>query len=319
MADVAERIASLSPEKRKALELLLKGTQVKSVAVAEPQVEEPADDDGEIQLLDEYSAAPEEVKKNYKRFYDRVTRQLNASDYGQFSFFLNYGYVSDGSLEFSPVELPPQFINKTSVKLVLEVVGDTDLKDRRVLDVGCGRGGTIFVLKTFFNPKELVGLDLSSSAIEFDRKNHRDPRIRFYEGDAEKLPFEDGSFDLVTNVESSHSYPSIHTFYSEVYRVLAPGGYFLYTDLLPVQKMEHCRGLLQHLGFIVERVRDITRNVILSCDEVANQRVSAFHSSNNQALMGNFLATPGSIVYENMRNRVWTYQILKLRKPESGG
>jgi SAM-dependent methyltransferase len=320
MADVLARIAGLSPEKRKALEVLLKESRERArQAVVQPPPEKPADEDEDIRLTDDFSSDPDELKKKWKIFYNRVTRQLNATEFGEFSYFLNYGYVSDGSGDVSTVELPERFINRNSVKLVLELIGDCDLSDRRVLDVGCGRGGTIFVAKTFFNPKQLVGVDLSSSAIEFDRRVHRDPRIEFREGDAEKLQFADASFDVVTNVESSHSYPCIQNFYSEVFRVLGPGGHFLYTDLLPAQRAEHCTGLLKHIGFVVELSRDITRNVMKSCDEVAPQRVAAFDATNDPHLVGNFLATPGSEVYENMRTGAWRYQILKLWKPTASG
>jgi phthiocerol/phenolphthiocerol synthesis type-I polyketide synthase E len=317
MAEIGERIAGLSPEKRKALEVLLKARQARQPQTTEQPAptQDSSEDEGEILLTDDFSADPDEVKRNYKRFYDRVTRQLDASEFGAFSYFLNYGYIANGSPEFSRVSLPAQYINRNSVKLVLELIGDCDLSGRTMLDVGCGRGGTIFVAKTFFNPKRLAGIDLSSSAIEFDRRVHHDPRVEFYEGDAEKLAFDNDSFDIVTNVESSHSYPSIQAFYSEVFRVLVPGGYFLYTDLLAVQRAEHCLGLLQHLGFLLERRRDITRNVMLSCDEVAQQRVSAFSAGNDQRLVENFLGAPGSDVYENMQKGLWTYQIYTLRKP----
>ena len=73
---------------------------------------------------------------------------------------------------------------------------------------------------------------------------------------------------MVTNVESSHSYPDIRAFYTEVHRVLAPGGYFLYTDLMPAPFVHEYLGALIDLGFDLERDRDITRNVLRSCDEM---------------------------------------------------
>ena len=51
------------------------------------------------------------------------------------------------------------------------------------------------------------------------------------EGNAEKLPFADQSFDAVINVEASHCYPRFPQFLDEVARVLRPGGHFLYTDV----------------------------------------------------------------------------------------
>jgi phthiocerol/phenolphthiocerol synthesis type-I polyketide synthase E len=308
--DVRRRLAELSPERRAQLAGVLRARarEAPARASAEPAAEAPL-------LLD--ANPPDDVtgtKANYRQFYDTVSSQLNASVFGRYSFFLNYGYVPDGSPEHAAVELPAHFINKNSVKLVLEVIGDCTVDGRRVLDVGCGRGGTIYTLKTFFDPASLAGLDLSAAAIAFDREAHGDERTSFHEGDAERLPFVDGSFDAVTNIESSHSYPNVNRFYSEVHRVLAPSGHFLYTDALGTQQWATARAFLDHLGFALERDRDITRNVLLSCDEVAESRVGAFDQRNDQQLMQNFLATPGSQVYEDLRSGHWEYRILTLRK-----
>lgn len=262
------------------------------------------------------TASPDqaEVKAGYRRFYNSVSAQLDGDLYGDFSFFLNYGFASDGSPEFAAVPLPDHYINRNSVKLVLELIGDCPIAGRRVLDVGCGRGGTAHVLKTFFKPAQVTGLDLSPNAIAFCRRSHGDAKTEFLEGDAERLPFPDAAFDVVTNVESSHSYPNIHRFHGEVARVLRPGGHFLYTDALSLQQIQVGIGFLQHVGLEVERDRDITPNVLLSCDQIATTRVQAFDAGNDQDLVANFLATPGSQVYRDLQSGRWVYRMLRLRK-----
>jgi SAM-dependent methyltransferase len=262
-----------------------------------------------------FGSSPEAVKEGYQRFYDGVTTQLDSTVFGDFSFFLNYGYVPNLSPQLSRVVLPDHFINKNSIRLVLEVIGDCSLSGRRILDVGCGRGGTVYVIHEFFDPASVVGLDLSPAAIGFCGRIHQYPCVSFHEGDAELLPFEDASFDVVTNIESSHSYPNIRAFYSEVYRVLSPGGHFLYTDVLAVEQWDANFEFLRSLGFVVRRDRDITSNVLLSCDEVAKSRVQAFAGGNDPHLMQNFLATPESEVYTEMRKRRWKYSILQIEKP----
>ena len=322
MGDLENRLANLTPQKREALARILKSRAGASVQKTEPSAAAaapaPAETYSKEDLLTGNAAdIPVESqarKASWKSFYDKVSAQLNGNVFGQFSFFLNYGYVPDGQQEFSAVSLPEHYINKNSVKLVLEVIQDCPVDGKRVLDVGCGRGGTIHVFQTFFKPSRLVGLDLSTNAIEFCRQAHKDPRIKFHEGDAENLPFEDGSFDIVTNLESSHSYPQIHRFYSEVFRVLAPGGHFLYTDALTHQQTMSSIAYLRHIGFELERDRDITNNVLLSCNEIASTRVQAFDSRNDSGLMENFLATPGSDVYQALKSNLLVYRIFKLRK-----
>jgi SAM-dependent methyltransferase len=308
----------LTPEKRRIVAELLKSKTSKSqeshtgvTAAAAVRAPEPQP------LVDlNNPGVPYATKASWKHFYDGVSEQLNSNVFGQFSYFLNYGYKSNGQQEYAAAALPEHYINRNSVKLVLEVIGDCPVAGKRVLDVGCGRGGTVHVFQTFFKPGSIKGLDLSSTAIQFCRQAHKRKDTAFYEGDAENLPFESSSLDIVTNVESSHSYPNIFRFYSEVHRVLAPGGHFLYTDTLALQQMTNCIGYLQQLGFELLRDRDITRNVLLSCDEIAQTRVSAFDARNDPQLIQNFLATPGSQVYEELKSGVWTYRILKLRKRE---
>jgi ubiquinone/menaquinone biosynthesis C-methylase UbiE len=321
MREISDRIANLPECKRRLLERLLAEKSSASVAAgAATAVVTAPPPAARVDALPgakvfEQSSTLGEVKANYKRFYDAINAQLDSSVFGPFSFFLNYGYTPDLSPQYSKVQLPEQFVNRNSVRLVLELIGGCDLENSRILDVGCGRGGTVFVIKQFFRPKSVHGIDLSPNAIASCRANHRYDNVRFDEGDAEKLLFRDEQFDFVTNVESSHSYPNLTAFYSEVYRVLVPGGYFLYTDVMPGDAVSACLASLKQIGFEMELERDITSNVLLSCDEVARTRVGAYNAGNDPELMNNFLAAPGSQVYEDMRSRRWTYRIYRFRKP----
>jgi phthiocerol/phenolphthiocerol synthesis type-I polyketide synthase E len=314
MPDVTNRIAGLSEERRRLLERML-GGRCGAVAGPVAPLTTPGPQAGPLAF--EHRTTAGEVKENYRRFYDGVNSQLDSSLFGPFSFFLNYGYAPDHSPQHAAVALPDHFLNKNSVRLVLELIGDCDLNDRRVLDVGCGRGGTVFVVKQFFKARSVQGVDLSPNAVAFCREHHRYDNVRFDEGDAEHLPFQDGQFDVVTNVESSHSYPNIDRFYAEVFRVLSPGGCFVYTDLLPVPSIPEYLAALKSVGFRLEIDRDITENVLISCDEIARDRIAAYDPGNDPELMKNFLAAPGSQVYDDMRARRWSYRIYRFRKPEA--
>ena len=254
------------------------------------------------------------AKPAIQRFYDAVSSQLNTGDAREYSFFLNYGYVADGRNEHAVHQLPSKALNRNGIQLVLEVIGNCELDGRRVLDVGCGRGGTIEVLHRFFSPGETVGLDLSPVAIDFCRRTHRYPQVSFLCGDAERLPFPAGSFDAVVNIESSHSYPDIDAFYAEVSRVLKPGGVFLYSDTMPASEAASRLDRLTAHGFRTELARDITSNVVRSCDELAGIHAQAFDAGNAPEVLGEFLAVPGSQNYDNLRSRRLVYGIWRLRK-----
>jgi len=101
----------------------------------------------------------------------------------------------------------------------------------RALDVATGGGHTANRLAPLV--RNVTAMDITpkmlEKAEEFIRGNGHD-NVAFVEGDAEKMPFDDGSFDLVTCRIAPHHFPDIEAFVSEVYRVLAPGGRFLLDD-----------------------------------------------------------------------------------------
>ena len=228
--------------------------------------------------------------------------------------FLNYGYAVDGRSERAVHQLPSKALNRNGIQLVLEVIGDCELAGRRVLDVGCGRGGTIAVLHRFFSPGEMVGVDLSPVAIEFCRRVHKYPAVSFVCGDAEHVPFPAKRFDAVVNIESSHSYPDVAAFYAEVHRVLEPGGVFLYADTMPASRVACRLELLTAQGFRVVLSRDITANVVRSCDELAGIHAQVFAAGNAPEVLSDFLAVPGSQNYDSLRSGRLVYGIWQLRK-----
>ena len=171
MSDVEHRVERLSPERRRLVERLATRKSSPPVPPAGANEVGPSADLLTHDLVERFRAAERESepgvakKAAVRRFYDAVNGQLDASVAHEHALFLNYGYVADGHNERAVVQLPRYAMNRNCVKLVLEVVGDCDLMRRTVLDVGCGRGGTMSVLDRFFEPQTLVGVDRSSVAI----------------------------------------------------------------------------------------------------------------------------------------------------------
>ena len=71
---------------------------------------------------------------------------------------------------------------------------------------------------------------------------------------------------MVTNIESSHSYPHLDRFFAEVRRVLRPGGVFCYTDNLAAGQVEARTNRLRRYG-TVRWVRTITAEVAESLQQ----------------------------------------------------
>ena len=92
---------------------------------------------------------------------------------------------------------------------------------RRALDAGCGTGfQTAILLELGY---EAVGLDPAAGLLALAR--HRHPAARFARGDAQALPWRDGTFDVVVSCGSVVSFvPRPGQAIGEMARVLRPGG-----------------------------------------------------------------------------------------------
>ncbi len=115
---------------------------------------------------------------------------------------------------------------------LLERQGWVPLGDRRVLDVGCGGGAELAWFRTLgASDSRLAGVDLLPERIALARSTFSG--IDFQVGNAEHLPFEDASFDLVlayTIFSSILDGAMAANVASEVTRVLRPGGGLLWYD-----------------------------------------------------------------------------------------
>jgi len=94
-----------------------------------------------------------------------------------------------------------------------------------VLEIGVGMGADHLRWRQA-SPRTLTGVDLTSRALNFTRARllleHEAPRL--LQGDAERLPFADDSFDLVYSWGVLHHTPDTPHAVREVRRVLRPGG-----------------------------------------------------------------------------------------------
>jgi len=184
---------------------------------------------------------------------------------------MNYGYAPlDG---FDADRWPAD--HRFGLQLYAKVAGPGDLIDKDVLEIGCGRGGGAAFVHEHFRPRSMTGLDLARKAIDRCRANHARPGLEFVAGDAENLPFREGTFDAVLSVESSHCYADLPRFLREVHRVLRSNGLLLLADLrltaltddndgalFPRDDVRRLREQLAEAGFRAVEEENITANVV---------------------------------------------------------
>jgi ubiquinone/menaquinone biosynthesis C-methylase UbiE len=134
-----------------------------------------------------------------------------------------------------------------------------------VLDIGTGKGMAAIEIARRGMP--VTSVDVSEEELQMAFLNARaaevDSNILFHIGDANKLPFEDNHFNLVTMINVLHHLEEMNGIFAEVSRVLKPGGRFLVADFT-----DEGFAILDRIHKTEGRVHD--RLNAVEFDEVAN-------------------------------------------------
>lgn len=101
---------------------------------------------------------------------------------------------------------------------VEKICRELDAARPRILDVGCGTGANLELLGKY---GEAEGVDVSEEALSFCRARGLE-NVRL--GEAERLPYEDGTFHLVTGLDVVEHLDDDVAGLREMHRVLKPGG-----------------------------------------------------------------------------------------------
>lgn len=221
--------------------------------------------------------------------------------------FMNYGY----SCPDLKVDLGNKHEdNRYPIQLYHQIASKTSLEGKDIVEVGSGRGGGLSYLVDRFSPRSAIGVDLNPGAVDFCNKHYKAPGLSFTQANAEKLPFETNSQDIVINVESSHRYDSMSNFLSEVKRILKPGGLLLITDFRYRERMPHLTASFEESGLAKKLEEIITHKVVRALEKDDGRRrylVKKLMPWYLHRTAYNFAAVKGSNTFNKFAEDKWLY------------
>ncbi|ORX69203.1 sterol 24-C-methyltransferase [Linderina pennispora] len=125
----------------------------------------------------------------------------------------------------------------------------------KVLDVGCGVGGPARECIRF-SGAHVTGLNNNDYQIQraniYAKKNQQEHLSTFVKGDFMHMPFEENSFDAVYAIEATCHAPKLEGVYSQMYKVLKPGGYFAIYEWCLTDKFDENNELHKKVALEVE-------------------------------------------------------------------
>jgi ubiquinone/menaquinone biosynthesis C-methylase UbiE len=122
-----------------------------------------------------------------------------------------------------------QYVLAPALDALFELVGG-EPAPRRILDVGCGEGPALPILRDRFGPDVLVGVDIDPHMIRRAEPRAREAGATIRVADASKLDLPDASFDWVLCHQTLHHVSDQEAALCELFRILAPGGVLLISE-----------------------------------------------------------------------------------------
>jgi len=172
---------------------------------------------------------------------------------------------------------------------------DFDIRNKKILEVGCGIGGII----SSFSGKTTVGLDVDKKLVAKAKKFARSTQTIFVCTDAERLPFKDETFDLILLLDVIEHMVNPEMTISECFRALRKGG------LICINFPPYCSALGGHL--ILPYLHYLPRKISYF---IVRRFISSIETEQNRFIIN----YPHIIEQHESLNRISTQELKKQMK-----
>lgn len=170
--------------------------------------------------------------------YEPIIKEYEGSDKGFWAAlfkgeYINFGYWEKILPKKGKITIDERI--QSGEALYTHVIDILNIsKNDVVVEIGCGRGCGCAKIMGKYNPKRVIGIDITSEQIERSYKIHRlnfekYPQLSFIISQSERTTLPDESVNKIYSVEVAQHFLSMQDFAKEAYRILKPGGTIVFT------------------------------------------------------------------------------------------
>ncbi len=167
------------------------------------------------------------TKEDLLKYYDECWLERFEKGHNPKSLAMHLGYFTEESMDNDAAKV-------NTNKFLAEHLGIKNDTKASLADFGCGIGGTCIYLAKNYPNLRISGINISSTQVDFANRikeqNNINGQIEYLISDYSKTNLADSSLDYVIAVESICHAVDKQKVYSEAYRVLKPGGRFVFMD-----------------------------------------------------------------------------------------
>ncbi len=113
------------------------------------------------------------------------------------------------------------------------------LKDKTILDIGCGTGRFSFYFDSY-EPKSILGIDISEEMLAYAKNKNKSYRIKFQKCSVEDISeIVSEKFDFVFSSTATHYFPDLKEAFRSIHNVLAENGIVILSAMHPLYTAEY--------------------------------------------------------------------------------
>tara|TARA_R110000803_G_scaffold137637_2_gene204558 strand:- start:1325 stop:2059 length:735 start_codon:yes stop_codon:yes gene_type:complete len=190
----------------------------------------------------------------------------NLSDQDFFDFYVkdekwfplqNHGLVDEGiQLKEDDFDFPYQITS------YLNLFKDNNIKNKSILDIGCGWGRGTYTLKKYFPKNKVIGIDCNQSFIAYAKANYKGPY--YFKDDFYKTKLKLNSFDYIVLNCCMHFFYNQDIIYENLKKLLKPNGKIIITDIWTEESVNIFLAKIKLHKLKVELKEDLSEKTINS-------------------------------------------------------